>query len=157
MPASKSGVWVRPRHGTITGYKNYRCRCAPCKAANAASHRRWAAKNRPHTRSKARDYYRAHPDRRRVQTLRRYGITAEQFEGMLEAQEGACAICHAEEVVLQVDHDHSCCPGQRSCGGCIRGLLCAKCNTAVAFFDDDPERLRRTISYLTISALEAAI
>lgn len=117
MPASKTGVWKNPQHGTVTGYSNYGCRCDPCRAANAA----------------------------------------EQFEAMLSAQGGVCAICQAGEGVLQVDHDHSCCAGQRSCGSCVRGLLCAKCNTAVAFFGDDPARIRRAIAYLTTSSLGGSL
>lgn len=38
---------------------------------------------------------------------------------------------------LCVDHDHQCCPGERSCGRCVRGLLCPTCNLAVGFLRDD--------------------
>lgn len=42
-----------------------------------------------------------------------------------------CANPKCENVVgLQVDHDHSCCPGATSCGECVRGLLCRACNLA---------------------------
>jgi hypothetical protein len=27
------------------------------------------------------------------------------------------------------DHDHECCPGRRSCGHCVRGVVCATCNS----------------------------
>lgn len=29
-----------PRHGTLNGYTNLRCRCKPCRAANTAEHKR---------------------------------------------------------------------------------------------------------------------
>jgi hypothetical protein len=47
-----------------------------------------------------------------------------------------------------VDHDHSCCPGRKACGKCIRGLLCANCNQGLGKFKDDPKLLRNAIDYL---------
>jgi len=51
------------------------------------------------------------------------------------AQEGLCAICKIpmlpkgkESLSMVVDHDHHCCPGDRSCGNCVRGLVHNRCN-----------------------------
>lgn len=63
----------------------------------------------------------------------KYKITSEYFDALLAKQDNKCAICHKvftnETKYHQpwVDHDHSCCPEGRSCGKCIRGLLCAIC------------------------------
>jgi hypothetical protein len=84
--------------------------------------------------------------------LKRYQLTPDGFIAMLAAQRHRCAIC---ECLLtgardtHVDHDHACCPDEgRSCGKCVRGLLCTDCNTGLAKFRDDPAILRRAASYL---------
>lgn len=60
---------------------------------------------------------------------------------MLDAQNGKCAICDAEQSFqLAVDHDHQ--------TGLTRGLLCRNCNQGLGYFGDDPERLLRAINYL---------
>lgn len=73
----------------------------------------------------------------------KFNITLDQYQEMLEAQGGVCAICKQPESVqkdgsvraLAVDHDHSCCPGDRSCGRCVRALLCNLCNHAVGIIE----------------------
>jgi recombination endonuclease VII len=88
------------------------------------------------------------------QILERYNLTADQYAAMLEAQSGACAICKkapdptGRMKRLSVDHDHGCCPGDRSCGKCVRGLLCGTCNGMIGMANDDPERLYAAIRYL---------
>lgn len=51
-------------------------------------------------------------------------------------------------VSLVIDHDHACCPGAVSCGGCIRGLLCRAHNSAIGLFRDDRSHLRAAAEYL---------
>jgi len=104
--------------------------------------------------------------RRRLldQRLRQeYGITLEQYEAMIDAQDGQCVICRREpsganhsELRLHVDHDHQCCPGTRSCGKCVRGLLCRACNVGLGHFGDDVEILLAALGYV-IAAQGGAI
>lgn len=49
---------------------------------------------------------------------------------------------------IAVDHDHSCCPGLGSCGKCVRGVLCARCNIGLGSFRDNPAYLRSAANYL---------
>lgn len=82
-----------------------------------------------------------------------YGITLEQYEEMFALQNGKCGICKEEQqdgIRLCVDHDHSCCPGRKSCGKCIRGLLCTRCNTTLGKMNDSPEMLRDAADYIEL-------
>jgi DNA-binding CsgD family transcriptional regulator len=68
--------------------------------------------------------------------LRSFGVTPERYEALSARQNDACAICGKTEADgsgrrLAIDHDHACCPGRRTCGKCIRGLLCTACNLHV--------------------------
>lgn len=80
-----------------------------------------------------------------------YGITIDEYDAMLARQGGSCAICRGQTKdgrSFFVDHDHACCPGQRTCGGCVRGLLCGDCNLGIGYFNDDTTRIQRAITYL---------
>lgn len=61
---------------------------------------------------------------------RKYGLTLEQYDTMLERQGGRCAICRKppRRIRLAVDHDHKR-ANDRLKG--VRGLLCTYCNRFV--------------------------
>jgi hypothetical protein len=81
---------------------------------------------------------------RRYNLSRNYGLTVEDFERMLLAQHGRCAICESlpdgPHGVLVVDHDHM--------TDTVRQLLCNNCNTAVGLLRDDPVRAEKLAAYL---------
>jgi hypothetical protein len=86
-----------------------------------------------------------------------HGITVERYEELLQAQNGVCGICHQPEErkgakggrwSLGIDHDHRCCPGRFGCARCVRGLLCAKCNQAIALFSEDVKIFESAVDYL---------
>lgn len=70
------------------------------------------------------------PNARRDAQLRyKYLITIEEFNNR---SANGCEICGDKpDVSLHVDHDHNCCHSEVTCGKCVRGILCSKCNKAV--------------------------
>ena len=80
----------------------------------------------------------------RTRWLRRYGLTPTQFEDLLAAQGGRCAICRTDQIPKRgswhVDHEHTTCK--------VRGILCHGCNVALGHFNDDPVRLRAAAAYV---------
>lgn len=76
---------------------------------------------------------------------RKFGMTIEQYDAMLEAQGGGCSICGRpprDDISLHVDHDHS--------TGKVRGILCFRCNNALADFNEDATVLQKAIGYLSV-------
>ncbi len=81
----------------------------------------------------------------------KYGIDLDHYEDVLASQGGSCAICPRTLTAgrrLAIDHDHGCCPGEASCGNCIRGLLCPNCNRALGLFQDDSAIMMRAAQYV---------
>jgi len=106
-------------------------------------------------RSKKGGYCELHGGERSGNLMRTYGITGTQYDAILADQGGVCLICgQSPDAIatritrLVVDHDHKCCPGTRSCGKCVRGLLCNWCNRLLGMALDDPERLHAGARYL---------
>jgi len=93
--------------------------------------------------------------RTRRALLARYGLTQETYDSLLAEQGGGCAICGSPDPKThhgkwQIDHDHSCCStgAKRTCGQCVRGLLCQQCNLGLGHFEDNAERLEAAARYL---------
>jgi Recombination endonuclease VII len=137
--------------------------------------RAYRAKNADRLRAERRAYYlahraerieaavawrRAHPEGREVgrssERFRRYGLTVEQYDALLEAQGFCCAICGEPETTsnaygsrsLAVDHDHEHCA--KGCPACVRGLLCRRCNLLLGYANDDDGTLQAAIAYLCV-------
>lgn len=72
--------------------------------------------------------------------MKRYGVSLEQYDEMLAAQHGVCAICLQppsrdvspmgdKRAKLVVDHNHE--------TGQVRGLLCFDCNVKLSAIEDE--------------------
>ena len=136
----------------------YRPECKACNLAEKA--RRHAADPQP-ARERTRKWQQDNPERyrenqrefrasggkkrsdRRSYLKRKYGISLEDYDAMLEAQDGRCAICRRlprDDISLHVDHHHD--------SGRLRGLLCFSCNVTVGHIREEHDRLRAIADYL---------
>ena len=118
-------------------------RPAPYPGPRCATHHRMRTKNK---KQQSRDSY----------LKRTYNISEEQYNEVLEAQGGTCFICgpitgrNGTSKKLSVDHDHKCCNGSRSCGKCVRAILCTNCNRYIlGHLRDNIDALERAIQVIT--------
>jgi hypothetical protein len=97
--------FIRPRAGTPSDY------CHPCRQEK-----------------RRREYQRAGGSSvSYAKNLARHGLSVDQYDAMVDAQNGRCAACHEPETVqvsggtrrLSVDFD--------AASGRVRGLLCSRC------------------------------
>lgn len=89
--------------------------------------------------NKTREWGQAYRKRNPDYSIRRYGITTEGLNVLLEAQENKCAICGKQEK-LHVDHCHV--------TKKIRGLLCQPCNCALGLLGENFSTLIRAADYI---------
>lgn len=138
-----------------------------CKTCQDEQNHEWMLANIEKRRKHGRDWYHRNKEQqlakrnrdaaRAFQLRRNYGITAEQYAVMLEAQGGVCAICRQSETAknvkgeiraLAVDHDHE--------TGAVRGLLCQLCNQGLGAFRDNAVFLQAAIEYLEVERADKA-
>ncbi len=87
------------------------------------------------------------------QRLKTKGLSLEGYNELFKKQNGVCAICLTPPQShrrLCIDHDHKCCVGIKSCGKCIRGLLCDDCNHALGSAKDSIKILENAVKYLNL-------
>jgi hypothetical protein len=132
--------------------------CSPdCKReGNRRALKRSYRRHREQRIAEAQAWQRAHPERaratrvagdirhhekraaadRRRRLRYQFGLEVEDYDAMVAAQGGVCAICHEPErartrkghvQLLAVDHDHE--------TGRVRGLLCQECNHALGWLE----------------------
>lgn len=91
----------------------------------------------------------------------KYNISEDQYLSYLKIQNGCCALCgktpEQNGKALSVDHNHRCCGPDRSCGECVRGLLCAVCNTILGFAKDDESIFENILNYLRNNGVDAGL
>jgi Recombination endonuclease VII len=104
----------------------------------------WQQRNRERYNAKLRAYRRANPEVGRADHLNRaFGLTLDEFERLLAAQGGGCAICGSRSsgnISLHVDHDHE--------SGLVRGLLCVRCNNGLGQFKESFRLMSRAADYV---------
>ncbi len=139
-----AGGTVRAREARIEGQK----RCPDCglvKDETAFPRNRSSRDGRGgyckpcHNARTRRTAERVYGGGRNYHLKARYGITAAEYDAMLAAQGGLCAVCR-ERPAQHVDHDHV--------FGHVRGLLCSCCNQGLGNFRDDAAHLRAAVDYL---------
>lgn len=73
-----------------------------------------------------------------------YDISVEEYEAILDYQDGVCAICRRPPSAFKrrfhVDHNHE--------TKAVRGILCHGCNVGLGSFQDNPLMLRSALEYL---------
>ena len=114
--------------------------------------RRYREANREQINERARR--KRDPEHFRKRALRvRHGLWPEGWAALWAAQDGRCYLCEdplpeGGGNLVVVEHDHRCCPQNRSCSRCRRGLACQRCNTLIGLAGDDPKLLRRIAANL---------
>lgn len=140
-----------------------------CKSCHSSRKKAEYAANPELFKDRVRSYQSANPDkvresrrksngtpraaaRSRRANLSKHHMTEEQWAELFIAQGESCALCASSEPgrFWCVDHDHDCCPGEHSCGQCIRGILCWHCNVGLGHFRDNPATLLAAANYVAL-------
>lgn len=145
------GKRTRVRNGKSYTCNNIVIKCRKC--ANIMTEN-WQKKdierrNRYQRELRKTENYRI--NNRRGFIKRKYNITPEHYDLLLESQNHVCAICKKRETTIEsnsqrlkplcIDHTHD--ESKK-----VRGLLCNRCNPMLGYAQDKIEILQAAIEYL---------
>lgn len=123
---------------TVNSAYQLGCRCDACKAARreySADYARKRSRSDPEFRKRRLRWAREYKWRKR------YGLSVEDYQYLLDHQDGGCALCEKTPEEngrrLSVDHNHE--------TGAVRGLLCTRCNRGL---HDSIEWHLKAVAYL---------
>lgn len=137
-----------------------------CKGCVRENSRRWVEQNKSRARESRRRYESKIPGYKARKALRGrlrqygYGLTEEQYEGMLQRSGGLCMIC-GKACALEIDHDHTKHPLEGApktvlcTADAVRGLLCPTCNWWLMVVDA-PGFLEKADAYLKRYAVDGS-
>jgi hypothetical protein len=137
--AKSQAEQIACKHGHPFDHANMRItsdgsrECVKCCRAKQARHRRKVGPQ-PY-----RDAW------RKWDLKKRFGITPEDYDQLLAAQNNCCAICKSPTSKSRIsrfhlDHNHV--------TGKLRGLLCSHCNVALGMAEENPMLLRAMAEYI---------
>jgi hypothetical protein len=110
--------------------------------------RKYRTEHREYFSQRNKEWIKQHPREAKSRWLKKvYGISIDDYEQLLERQNGRCAACRKlpGRRALCVDHDHN---SSETGKIRIRGLLCDFCNQALGYVYDNPDILRSLANYL---------
>ena len=149
-----NGEWPNGRVKYKNGDKN------DCRFDNLTTFKKldgeWEHKDAEGRNAYLKEYRRSDPVAEKERYLLfRFNLSMQDYNQMLEAQGGLCAICKHTEThkrngrvkALAVDHHHG--------TGKVRALLCSDCNTGIGKLKDRPEILEAAAAYIRKHAEES--
>lgn len=130
-------------------------RYGTCKVCKTAKIYAWRKANPKKYNSELSSWRKKNPDKNHATEIKRaYGISIEEYNELLTKQACKCAICdkpHDPSLKrgrLYVDHCHKGPKARSGQKANVRGLLCGGCNSALGYFNDDIEIMKKAMAYI---------
>lgn len=110
-----------------------------------ASQKEYSYKNKEKISQYGKEYREKNPLYSRKQSLKRFGLSLEDFYEMIKIQNNSCSICGNEFKKYSDAHlDHNHITNKH------RGLLCSSCNTSIGLVKENTVTLNSMINYLEL-------